>query len=129
MTKSSIKSPPRCPYCKKSSTRITGLTLYPHRPDLFDKVFYRCDNCEAHVGCHPGTDTPLGRLADKALRRLKSRAHAAFDPIWRSGQMSRKEAYKWLAAQLGIKIDRCHIGFFNEAQCRRTIQVCNQRRF
>lgn len=74
-----------CPYCRQPAKLVTGAAMYPHRPDLIHKWFYRCFPCDAHVGCHPGTRNPLGRLANFELRTAKIAAHAAFDPIWRNG--------------------------------------------
>jgi hypothetical protein len=76
------------------------------------------------VGCHKGTTLPLGRLANAELRKAKMDAHAAFDPMWRNGAMSRGRAYGWLAKQLGIDKKRCHIGYFSLEECRRVMEVC-----
>lgn len=128
-----------CPYCYEPARLVTGERIYPHRPDLAEKRFWHCEDCEAWVGCHPrnphfGQDgtAPLGRLADRALRQAKQRAHAAFDPLWqpRSGKRCfghRKEAYAWLAAQLGIGVEDCHIGMFDVETCNRVVQACLER--
>lgn len=108
----------KCPYCDKDARRVLGVAIYPHRPDLHAKPFWQCKPCAAWVGCHPGTDNPLGRLANAELRREKQRAHAAFDPIWRSGRMKRKEAYTWLAKETNIAVQNCHIGMMDADQCR-----------
>lgn len=119
---------PLCPYCGGLSRKVTGAAIYPHRQDLHKKVFYLCDNEHpaAYVGCHPGTSKPLGRLADAALRKDKSAAHAAFDPIWKSKKMSRGSAYKWLAKKLGIDQEDCHIGMFDRVTCRKVVSVVNE---
>jgi hypothetical protein len=104
---------------------VTGVSIYPHRPDLFAKLFYKCDTCGAYVGCHPGTDRPLGRLANAELRKAKSEAHAAFDPKWQRGKWApRWRAYTKLAALLGIPSEDCHIGMFDIEQCKRVVEVC-----
>lgn len=56
-------------------------------------------------------------------------AHEAFDPLWRSGQRKRADTYKWLAEQLGLPLARCHIGLFDEAQCRRVLELCRAKRY
>ena len=116
-----------CDYCGGAAERITGAVLYPHRPDLAHKVFWHCEPCGAYVGCHPGGDKPLGRLANAELRRAKGRAHAAFDPLWRGGSMSRSQAYRWLADELGIDPGDCHIGMMDVGTCRRVEIACEQR--
>lgn len=113
-----------CPYCHEPAPLVTGREVYPHRPDLFAMSFYACLPCDARVGCHPGTTKPLGRLANAEGRKLKMAAHAAFDPIWKDGKRKRKDAYRWLADELGIEVNRCHIGYFNEDECRRVVAVC-----
>lgn len=115
---------PACPYCGKMSVQTSGREIYPHRPDLYSKVFYQCAPCDAYVGCHPGTDRPMGRLANAELRRAKLAAHAAFDPIWKGGRRNRRSAYKWLAGKLGISPDECHIGMFDVERCRKVIAIC-----
>lgn len=116
-----------CSYCGKDAELVAGNVVYPHRWDLTDKKFWRCVPCDARVGCHPGTTEPLGRLADGLLRRAKMDAHAAFDPIWKRMMMKRTEAYGWLAKQMGIPEEDCHIGMFDLEQCNKAIQIC--RRF
>lgn len=49
-----------------------------------------------------------------------------FDPIWKSGQRSRSDAYSWLAHNLGIKKRDCHIGLFDIVMCRKVVEVCKQ---
>ena len=120
---------PICRYCGGTAELVTGETLYPHRPDLFKLLFWRCAPCDAHVGCHRpnigyGNGTrPLGDLANKELRLLRGFAHAAFDPLWEEGLMDRKGAYAWLAARLEISVADTHIGSFDEKLCRRTIEL------
>jgi hypothetical protein len=59
-----------------------------------------------------------------ALARARTAAHAAFDPLWQSGHFSRGVAYEWLASQLGVPVGSCHMVLFNEAQCRRVVDLC-----
>lgn len=109
-----------CPYCGKRAT------FYPSSAHVYSRDFgpiYRCVPCDAHVGCHPHSHRPLGRLADAGLRKAKMAAHRAFDPLWQSGRMRRKEAYRWLADQLGIEPNLCHIGLFDVLQCRAVVDV------
>lgn len=113
-----------CDYCGQLAVLTTGRELYPHRPELSERRFYACAPCGATVGCHPGTEQPLGRLANADLRRARSAAHAAFDPLWKDGGISRTRAYRWLAAQLDVKSEACHIGLFDVPTCRRVVEVC-----
>lgn len=122
MTKQDFKT---CPYCNREAKLVTGDVVYPHRPDLYTKNFWLCEPCEAFVGCHPGTLRPLGTLATKTLRQLRLAAHNAFDPIWKSRKLKRKEAYQWLAKEMGIDVKRCHISQFNEAECEQVVELSN----
>lgn len=118
---------PRCPYCNETAILVTGHQIYPHRTDLHTKYFWHCPPCDAYVGCHPQTTNPLGRLANAELRKAKMAAHAAFDPIWQSEDMTRSEAYAWLSSTLGIKTDDCHIGMFDVDICDRVVAACKER--
>jgi len=108
------------------SELVSGTYLFPHIPRIAEKMFYRCDPCDAHVGTHPGTEKPLGSLANKPLRQARTEAHAFFDTIWRRGYSRRREAYNWLAAAMGIP--EAHIGQMNAEQCSRVIQLCEGRK-
>ena len=121
-----MESTPQCPYCGKQSALVHGDVIYQHRPDLNEKWFYLCYPCDAYVGCHPGTTKPLGRLANADLRKAKRAAHAAFDQLWRDNKKKRKAAYTWLAEQLGIDVNDCHIGEFDVETCRRVVEACNK---
>lgn len=117
---------PTCPYCAKPSVLVTGKVIYPGRADLAERSFWRCAPCDAYVGCHRGTTTPLGRLADAHLRTWKGRAHIVFDAHWKRSKErgARSIAYQRLARDLGIDPKDCHIGMFDIATCMRVVQIC-----
>lgn len=62
------------------------------------------------------------------LATMRMAAHQAFDPIWQSGHMKRRHAYRWLADELGISRlhwqEYCHIGMFDILTCERVIKLC-----
>lgn len=64
------------------------------------------------------TSTP----ADQETRDARRAAHDAFDPLWRSGRMRRREAYARLAKFLGISKARCHIGMFGLDRCKQVLK-------
>ena len=119
-----------CSYCGAPPELVSGEAVYPHWDDLADKKFYLCRPCGAYVGCHQGTDRPLGRLADAELRKAKQAAHAAFDPLW-AGKTpkgkARREAYRALADKFGIK-GEIHIGEMDVEQCRKVVEFCSKSR-
>lgn len=106
-----------CGYCDREAKRVGADKIYKNRPDLLGRWFWKCDPCDAYVGCHPGTDRPLGVLSNKRLRHAKQRVHRALDPLWKSGAMKRKEAYAMLAKALNISAPNCHIGMFDYETC------------
>lgn len=110
----------KCPYCGNDAELTTGYKVYPHRLDLADLKVWACFPCDAWVGTHKNSkdNKPLGRLANAELRRAKMAAHAAFDPWWKSGRMTRHEAYRKLAEHMGLDPKDAHIGMFDVEQCR-----------
>ncbi len=66
-----------------------------------------------------GVDAPKNEGAEKLQGR-----NTLFDPLWRDKKMKRKAAYTWLADQLGIHVNDCHIGMFDVDMCRRVVEVC-----
>ncbi len=131
----------RCDYCGRPALLVTGAAIYRRRPDLLHLRFWQCPPCDAYVGCHKagawtvtakgervtsdGT-LPLGRLANGELRAAKQAAHAAFDPLWMSERMTRREAYAWLAGVLGVSVDNCHIGMFDVDGCHAVVAAVAQ---
>lgn len=120
-----------CPYCDRQAALVKGDKVYPGRVDLAPLNFWRCDPCDSHVGVHKPNRRhgftgiePLGRLANAELRRAKMKAHAAFDPIWKSGEMTRRDAYSWLARELGISVANCHVGMFDVDACLAVVTAC-----
>jgi hypothetical protein len=127
-----------CPYCGSAATLETGPLVYPHCPAVASKPFWVClgfPDCHTFVGCHPGTETPLGSLANGELRLWRKRAHLAFDALWKNegprtrgdterARRSRGLWYAWLSCKLQIPTSKCHIGMFDVATCRRTVDAC-----
>lgn len=122
---------PVCSECSKMAVWTTGKAVWPDRPDLWEKPVYRCE-CGAYVGCHPGTDVPLGYPAGSLLRKLRMRGHQAFDRIWQAKMRlqgigkgrARAAAYAWLGEQLGVAPADCHFAHFHADMCRRAIALC-----
>lgn len=134
-----------CDYCQSPAQYVHSEVVYGPGRDY--GMLYFCKPCEAWVGCHKGTDKPKGRLANKELREWKIKAHAAFDPLWqkkyrqrlagkpgKSGhpggkdyrpQYARNSGYKWLAGELGLTREECHIGMMDVEMCKRVIAVCS----
>lgn len=110
-----------CPYCGGDAPPVSSREVYAGRD--FGTI-YLCRPCGAYVGSHKGTGEPLGTPANAELRDLRRKAHAALDPLWRSGRMTRTDAYRWLALRMGLTPDACHIGLFGPEQCRLVVRIC-----
>ena len=111
-----------CPYCGSNVSLVSSSIVY--RGKDFGLI-YLCDNypnCDAYVGVHKGTNQPLGRLANAELREWKKKAHAAFNPLYESGQMSRKQAYKLMQSLMNMDDKEAHIGNFDVEQCKTLIE-------
>ncbi len=117
---------PTCIECGSGSEMVTGKRIYPHRPDLYGKMFWLC-SCGAYCGCHPGTTQALGHPCGPETRKARSAAHAAFDPIWKRKEMSRHGAYAWLSAATGIEPEKCHIGMMTADQARSVVSAVLSR--
>ena len=120
--KNPLPTPTECPYCAGKVSIVNNSEIYGRAYGEWPWA-YRCGGCGAYVGMHPFTAIPLGTLADAPTRQARSRAKDAFNPLWQSGQMTRSEAYAWLAARLGIATAACHIGWFDAETCQRVISI------
>jgi hypothetical protein len=72
---------------------------------------------------HQDNNQLLGIPADSQTRKLRTRAHQAFDSWWKRIGIKRKEAYSRLARILGLPQKETHIGRFNEEICERVIEL------
>jgi len=116
-----------CPYCKEKAELASSTRVYFGRD--YGKIWL-CRSyplCDSYVGVHKGTDNPLGRMADKELRRWKNNVHALFDQLWvneKKRKKARTKAYAWLAEQLDLHPSQCHVGMFDVDTCKRAVNVC-----
>lgn len=111
-----------CDYCGSEAVLVEDSEIYGRS---YGHKCWLCRRCNAYVGCHRGTNKPLGRLANADLRRWKTAAHDAFDPLWKYGKFKhrRNAAYAWLAEQMNLPVDKTHIGMFDVGQCKRVIEI------
>lgn len=119
-----------CPYCNAPAILHPSSAAF-YRGRDYGPV-WACAPCEAWVGCHKGTNNPLGTPANATTRRLKVRAHAGFDALWQAKMArdglrkghARALAYKWLAESLTIEPAKCHIGMMLDGDLQRVIALC-----
>lgn len=110
-----------CPYCGNKAEWVSNDVIYGKR---FGKSYmcYYCKPCDAYVGCHKNSHKALGTMANRELRKLRMEAHKAFDVLWKSGLMTRKEAYALLSTEFSGR--EMHIGESDEKTCKKIIKVC-----
>lgn len=77
--------PTVCPYCQSPVVFAGNEKVYGRK--YGNGMCYMCTACDAYVGVHTGTRIPLGRMANKRLRKLKNIAHAQFDRAWNRNPM------------------------------------------
>jgi hypothetical protein len=116
-----------CPYCEKDAELVSGKEIYKNFEKVHDHKFWRCLPCDAQVGTHLNSkkNKPFGTLANKKLRMLRKLAHGEFDINWKNAK-ERKLCYSWLAVKLGIKVEKCHIGMFDEKTCEKVMEICRE---
>jgi len=110
-----------CCGCEKEvKVRLTdGVEIYPHRNDLKDLPFWKCDKCNNFVGCHHKTKNrtrPLGVIPTAELRNARQHIHKRLDPLWRFKKIKRNDLYKQLSLMLGKEYHTSHIKTIDEAR-------------
>lgn len=113
----------RCPVCGANMILRSADGIY--RENLNHTMLYVCKNypqCDTYVRTHPGTTIPVGTPANRELRALRNEAHHYFDQLYRSGFMSKQEAYLWLAGLLQVPLSQAHIGYLGDYYCREVIR-------
>lgn len=112
-----------CPYCGAKAELKDASVVYGPGTDY--GMIWICFPCNAYVGVHKSSKKmkPYGRLANKELRHWRMKAHAALDLLWQEKHMRRPEAYAYLAKELDIPVEKCHIGDFDILLCRKAYQI------
>jgi zinc-finger-containing domain len=108
-----------CPYCDKQTVWTENKAIYGIN---YGKSYmcYFCKPCNAYVGCHNNTRKPLGTMANAELREWRKKAHKVFDPLWKTGKMSRNKAYGKLNNHFKRSI---HIGESDIVTCKQIIEL------
>ena len=118
----------KCPYCGAAAKQVSS--NYVYRTGKEHGEMWICSNypkCDTHVGCHKGTNKPLGTLANQQLRIWRVTCHDLFDALWkRGGKMSRKDTYEWLRVVMELPEEKAHIGMFDLAQCKKLWNLLRQ---
>ena len=112
----------RCPYCGAPVIFRSADGIY--RDNSRQAMLYVCSRypkCDAYVRVHPGTNIPVGELANHDLRTLRRTAHDYFDRLHQNGLMSKQDAYRWLATLISTPMSQAHIGYLGEYYCKKVI--------
>ena len=123
-----MTEPPICPECRKAARLVDSKIVYGKS---YGNIWYcDCVKGDVYVSCHKGTDRPLGTMANARLRYYRKRAHRAFDPLWsnKSAELSRSDAYHWLASRINVPFEECHIALFDEETCIVAERVARHKR-
>ena len=109
-----------CCECDKDvDARLTnGKEIYPHRQDLSERSFWKCDACGYYVGCHKSGDCtyPLGVIANKELNNARQHIHNILDPLWQKGWLKRRDVYKKISEEIGYEYHTAKIRTIEEAR-------------
>ena len=110
-----------CPYCNQPARFVDNAEIYNGKRYGKSYMMWYCRPCDAYVGVHHNNpNTPLGTMANKELREWRKKAHSLFDPMWQSGKMTRKQAYRWIKEQTGRWI---HMGESTIDDCKLVIET------
>ena len=104
----------KCPYCGARAFLRPASVVYGERAAPGSKL-YVCGNypaCDSYVAAHRTSQLPMRTLADKQL--------------WKSGLMSKRQAYLWLQAKLDLPECEAHIAKFSEGRCQLVIDLCEK---
>lgn len=113
----------RCPYCGSSVVYRSADGIY--HDNSKDTMLYVCSHypeCDSYVRVHQGTNIPVGSMANHELRTLRRTAHYYFDQLYRSGYMTKQDAYQWLADLISAPISQAHIGYLGDYYCKQVIE-------
>ncbi|WP_434034808.1 zinc-finger-containing protein [Cupriavidus sp. a3] len=132
-----IPAPPQplCDSCGgKAVLARMGEAAYPYQED--HGPVWICPPCQAWIGVRARSKhhTPLGRLADAALREKKSQLHDALEPLVAAKMRrdgvnafeARGKAMKWLIASLDLPIDSPTIHALSLEQCEQALQFITE---
>ena len=119
----------KCPYCGSRALLRPASVVYGSKAADPTAPYYVCARfpaCDAYVAAHRDNRLSMGTLADRDLRCKRIEAHKAFNRLWETGLMSKKQAYRWLQAKLGLPEQEAHIGRFSLFRCEQVIRLCEE---
>lgn len=119
-----------CDICGQPAEYVDNKEVYGGRSYGRWPFIWLCRSCDAYVGTHPGSDNPLGTLANPFTRQARKEAHDIFDRLWAKGDKSvfdsRGAAYRWMRQIMGLSKEDAHIGRMTAGQCKLLIDHCKE---
>ncbi len=121
-TRLSLESKVFCPYCGGEAEWVENKEIYGKN---YGKSYmaYLCRQDNAFVGCHNNSKHPLGTMANKELRTWRMKVHAAIDPFWKSGKVSRGYVYSQISRELGFQY---HTGESDIETCKKVLLIAQR---
>ena len=101
---------------------MVGFVMCPECGCVAEQVKTRFGIRHQHCGLWSWGYKPL---VSAETHEARKKAHIVFDEVWKSGKMSRSEAYRRLSEALNLPNDRCHIAEFDAYQCEKVIEYSN----
>lgn len=101
---------PKCPRCGRQA----AISRTAHGP---------------HASCCGLWSWGYRPLADRATHEARQRAHVAFDWLWTFGGLDREEAYRRLAAEMGVAPKDCHMALMSQDQAEEVVRAVNRLRW
>ena len=115
--------PLQCDICGAPTRLVHNLEIYGRPVGVWEwHILCTDEQCGAHVETRPGTAVASGRMSTPETRRARISAHRVFDRLW-STPHQRRNAYAWLAEQMGLTVRQCHIKLFDYDQCQEVIRL------
>ncbi len=121
--KDALPQPETCHYCGSPVFLLNNSEIYGRSYGDWPYA-YKCCGCDSYVGLHPGTDLPLGTLADRETREARKQYKRAFLDVQRHHEWTRRAAYAWLSRRMGIPEEECHWGMFSVDQAQLAGAIC-----
>lgn len=113
-----------CPYCHKEAKWVQNKEVYGRNYGR-SYMMYLCKPCDAYVGCHRNSRTPLGTMANAELREWRKKAHFVFDPLWKDRKHKRRhQLYSEISRHFGKEI---HIAESDVEMCKQIIEWCVEK--
>lgn len=88
------------------------------------RLHYWCPRCSASLIADQ-YGRPHGMPGTAEERRWRRSARTVFDRLWRSGNVTRSSAQRWLAGELGIPRAQCHFSGMRIEMLRESVRVCD----